>query len=97
MLSGRYGQYNQAGDLAPKTGAQSELIRKNLGQLFISAPPIVGQFFFHDYIGSTEIPGVQDGVITMKPGYNGSLPAVTQPTIVRALPWDISHQVEGES
>lgn len=88
MLAGRYGQFNQAGDLAPKTGAQSQLIRANLRELFQHPAPLVGRTYFHDYLGSAAFPGVVNAPIFAASGYNGSLPAVTQPTLVRPLPWD---------
>lgn len=94
MLAGRYGQFNQAGDLYPKTGAQSTLIRKNLTRLINFPQPIVGRTFFHDYIGAAVFPGVNDVIVVQAKGYGGSLPAATQPTSVRPLPWDVAQQVE---
>lgn len=88
MPLGRYGAFNQAGDLAPKTGAQSRLIRANLGNLFVPFTLVVGRHGFNDFLGATHIPGVHDKPIVNPSGYFGALPGVTQPTLVRGLPWE---------
>ena len=87
MLAGRYGQNNQAGDLAPKTGPYSAAFRANLSQLFVHANTVQGRRGYNNYVGSMEIPGVHDIPIVPNTGYNGSVPRALQPTIATPQPW----------
>lgn len=89
MLRGRYGQFNQAGDLAPTTGAQSTFLRAHLGALFVNPIPVVGQTFYHNYLGGAEMPGVHDVPLYRRDGYDGDLPSGMQPTAHRAPPWGV--------
>ena len=87
MLLPRYGGNNQAGDLAPRTGAQSNAIKANMRSLFVQPQTVQGKRGFNNYVGATEIPGVQDYPIVPTTGYNGSLPRALQPTLATPQPW----------
>lgn len=94
----RYGQFNQAGDLSPRTGYYSNTLEARLGALtvnpnvqVVSANANSGvlpyRHPFQNYIGVTVIRNVKDVAIVNTKGYGGVAPADIQPTIQRPKPW----------
>lgn len=86
-LSGRFGQFNQAGDLAPKTGPYSETLEAHEGTLNVDQHTVFMRRGFFNFIGGVQLSGVHQGAIVGKQAYNGSAPSALQPTTVRPLPW----------
>lgn len=88
MLMGRYGALNQAGDGAPKTGPQSDLIKANLGRLFVQPVAVLTPHGFDGYLGQEQLaPGVDEGIVYADPNYHGDLPSAVQPVSARFAPW----------
>jgi len=88
MFLPRYGANNQAGDLAPRRGAYSDLWRANLGTLSVNPRTVQGDdFMYHNYIGGASVVGVHPRAVVQPQGYKGSAPAGLQPKVLRSPPW----------
>lgn len=87
MLFGRYGQFNQAGDLAPKTGPYSEELEAALPGLYVDVRTVYMRKGFNNFLGGIQITGANPSAVVGKKGYAGAAPAALQPSVVRPLPW----------
>jgi hypothetical protein len=87
MLRGRFGQYNQAGDLSPRTGPYSEEIEANLGSLFVAPDTVFMRKGFNNFVGGIQITNANPRAVVNPSGYTGAAPAGLQPSVVRPLPW----------
>lgn len=87
MLRGRYGQFNQAGDLAPRTGPYSEGIEEELGTLFVRPATVFMRKGFNNFVGGIQITNANPRAVVNPSGYNGAAPAGLQPSVLRPLPW----------
>ena len=84
----RNGQFNQAGDLAPRTGPYGTAFQAALPSLQIPRRVYVYKHPYGGWIGALVVEGVQDFSVVPGKAYNGALPGTDQPTIQRPSPYD---------
>lgn len=87
MLRGRYGQFNQAGDLSPRTGAYSDGIERELPALFVRPDTVFMSKGYNNFLGGIQITNANPRAIVGVKPYAGAAPAGLQPSLVRPLPW----------
>lgn len=87
MLRGRFGQFNQAGDLAPRTGRYADLYEEPLDQILVNARTVFARKGFNNFLGGLQITNANPRAVVNPTGYTGAAPAGLQPTLVRPLPW----------
>lgn len=90
MLQGRYGQFNQAGDLAPRTGPYGLDVQAHEEELEIALLPVVvptARRGFNNFIGGIQVTNVNGDSVVGNTQYGGVAPAALQPTVARPLPW----------
>jgi hypothetical protein len=90
-MNGPHGRFNQAGDLAPRTGEQSRAIRRNLSTLGVDSAPLFAVHGFDDFTAAgAVVAGIRQTAIVPTRGYNGDLPAGLLPVVQRRPPWESS-------
>lgn len=78
---------NQAGKLAPMTGAQSQYMRKHVGAFVQTRDPVLYKKGFLNNVGKQFVRSATNITVVADGGYDGILPITLQPIINKPLPY----------